>query len=236
MDPFRRRSSDPPVFDTYTVRIMLGLVSSLSLLLLLVHLPLRSSADRVGWSFQSSVQRIVLSDVQSEKPSEDEASSGRKEAPPPTELRVAPPEQQAQTASATSSGSESPQSDSGWASKYDDVQPVSTLGTSDQEPRIVGGKGSLYLHINYPEEARRKGIEGRLELEFTIEPDGSATGIEVVDSLHPLCDSAAVKAVRSVEFIPAKHQGIPIPIRMKLPVRFQLTAVSSTDPSNGRKP
>jgi hypothetical protein len=46
--------------------------------------------------------------------------------------------------------------------------------------------------------------------------------IEVAKPLHPLCDSAAVRALRSVQFTPANHDGEIVPIRMHLPVRFKL--------------
>jgi TonB family protein len=81
---------------------------------------------------------------------------------------------------------------------------------------------AFYLNIQYPPAARRKGIEGRLELRFTVGADGTVRGIQVAKSLHPLCDSAAVRALRSVRFAPGTHNGEPIPVRMSLPVRFTL--------------
>jgi TonB family protein len=101
-------------------------------------------------------------------------------------------------------------------------QTLAALETTDRHPEIKGGAGALYLQIHYPKAARRQGIEGRLELEFTVDREGKVHAIEVAKSLHPLCDSAAVDALRSVEFRPAMHQGTPIPVRMKLPIRFQL--------------
>jgi hypothetical protein len=44
----------------------------------------------------------------------------------------------------------------------------------------------------------------------------------VVESLHPLCDSAAVDALQSVRFHPGTRDGEVVPVRMSLPVRFQL--------------
>ncbi|PSQ73338.1 MAG: energy transducer TonB, partial [Bacteroidetes bacterium QH_6_64_77] len=133
------------------------------------------------------------------------------------------------------SGTESTLSDSGRASESDpdDVQSIATLGVKDQKPQIVGGMGTLYLNINYPEKARKQGIEGRLRLEFTVEADGEVTAVDVVDSLHPLCDSAAVEGVRSVHFVPAKRDGDPVPIRLKLPIKFQLTTATSINQPSG---
>jgi TonB family protein len=58
--------------------------------------------------------------------------------------------------------------------------------------------------------------------------DGAVSNLQVVDPLHPLCDSAAVRGVRSVTFVPAKRDGRPIPIRLRLPVRFQLSTAPNT--------
>jgi TonB family protein len=88
--------------------------------------------------------------------------------------------------------------------------------------------GSLYLHVDHPAEAQKQGIEGRLKLKFTVRRDGDVSNIAIAESLHPLCDSAAVDGLRSVNFVPANHNGRAIPVRMELPVRFQLRAMSSS--------
>jgi TonB family protein len=89
----------------------------------------------------------------------------------------------------------------------------------------------LNLHIQYPPAAREKGIEGRMELTFTVDRDGDTRNIIVSESLHPLCDSAAVDALRSVRFRPATYKGTNIPVRMSLPIRFQLEP--TPPPTNG---
>lgn len=240
MSASRSRSAESSVLDAYPVRIMLGLAASLSLMLALVHLPLRMTINRVGWFARSSTDRIVLSDVDPERPSEKETASekeavseGKNKGPPPTDLRSPRPEQPTRTASAEAPNPESSPSDSGDASDQDDVRPVETLGIADRKPQLIGGMGRLYLHINYPEKAQAQGIEGQLMLEFTIGTEGAVSDIEVIDSLHPLCDSAAVKGVRSVRFVPAKQNGTPVPVRLKLPVKFQLTSASRTLSQNG---
>ncbi len=236
MGTLHPRPTNSSVLDAYPVRIMLGLVASLSLLLALVRLPLRTSTNRVGWSTHPSAQQIILDDVIPDPP-DDARSNEPEDAPPATDLQFPrSDEQQARPASSETSAPESDSSDSNRLSEYTDVQSVDALSVKDRAPRIVGGMGTLHLHINYPKKARLQGIEGELELEFTIKPDGSVTDVEIADSLHPLCDSAAVRGLRSVKFVPAKQDGTLIPIRMKLPVRFQLTAASKTTQTDGSGP
>lgn len=235
MDTPRHHSASSILLDKYPVRILLGLVASLGLMIVLVNLPLHSPESRVGWSGHTPAEQIVLDEVSTEQ-SEELTSKGTEQAPPPTDLRAFPSARQSSSDSSESSGKTTTRRDSGWARRYEDIGAITELNVTDQTPHIVGGAASLYLHINYPEKALAQGIEGTLELEFTVKTDGSVAGMEVVESLHPLCDSAAVEGVRSVTFVPAKHNGTPIPIRLRLPVRFQLTTVSTSLPANRTNP
>jgi len=227
MNTPRSKSGIASITDAYPTRIMLGLVASLSLLILLAHLPVQSSVSRVGWSTRPSADRILLSHLETEQSSEESPAEASENAPPATTLQFPRPGNTGSSSSANESRTSPPQEadDSALPSN---ARSVATLGTSDRHPQIVGGMGSLYLNIDYPAKARRKGIEGRLTLTFTVETDGSVSDIAVAESLHPLCDSAAVEGLRAVEFVPAKHNGKPIPIRLELPIRFELAAMSST--------
>lgn len=228
--PAPRRVESSPV-DAYSIRAMLGLVASLSLMLALVHLPLEFPVARVGWSAHSTDDQIVLDDVWAEgKPETGSGASGTEQvpgsAPPATTFQLLSSEESPTAASAPDVEDSSSPPDTTRSRQFKKVQSVTELGISNRTPYIVGGVGSLYLHIDYPQKAVKKGIEGRLALEFTVRRDGSVTDLKVVDSLHPLCDSAAVEGVRAVEFIPASQDGDPIPVRLRLPVHFQLKAAS----------
>lgn len=224
--------SDPAlssVLDAYSIRIMLSLVASLGLLLALARLPVRSSTQRMGWSTQPSDDRILLSEIDTERAPDESSPEGLEEqAPPATELQFPRPDAAAQSTSPEAPAAGSSGDTEGPDPTLNEARSVATLGTADRHPQIVGGMGSLYLHINYPAEAQRQGIEGQLTLKFTVRRDGDVSDIAIAESLHPLCDSAAVDGLRSVDFVPARHNGEAIPIRMELPVRFQLRAMSSS--------
>ena len=66
-------------------------------------------------------------------------------------------------------------------------------------------------------------------LAFVVELDGSLSELEVLQSLHPLCDSAAVNALRKTRFIPGRQNGRVVRVRMRLPVRFRLVDPEPTD-------
>lgn len=96
------------------------------------------------------------------------------------------------------------------------------LDIAETMPAIEGGLRNYYVHIDYPPEAAEQGIQGRLVLDFIVELDGTTSEVQVIQSLHPLCDSAAVQALRQTRFIPGRQNGEPARVRMRLPVRFRL--------------
>jgi protein TonB len=112
--------------------------------------------------------------------------------------------------------------------KSADLRAVRGLDTStilefaEELPEVQGGMGALYLNIDYPEAARKAGIQGRVVLRFVVERNGSVEHVDVVESLHPLCDSAAVRAVRNTSFVPGRQNGHRVRVRMSLPIRFRL--------------
>jgi TonB family protein len=231
--PHYRRTSAPRL-GGYGTRVLIGFLCSLSLLLVLFHLPIESTTDRVGWS-PRSVELIPLTAVESQDEPADRSTSAERGAPPPT--RFTPPQAEASTADTEAPSDEG--TDEETSTQEEDassrVRSIAALSIEDHKPEIVGGMGALYLQIQYPAAAQRKGIEGLLELEFIVDREGNVRDIAVARSLHPLCDSAAVRALRSVQFTPAKQDGTPIPIRMSLPVRFQLRS-DSTAPQSNRLP
>ena len=75
----------------------------------------------------------------------------------------------------------------------------------------------------YPNRARRRGLEGGLILRVTVNIRGAPSDIEVIKtSGHEILDRAAVKAVRNWQFQPAKKGGKPVKASVNLPVNFFL--------------
>jgi len=99
---------------------------------------------------------------------------------------------------------------------------VATLSPDANKPRIVGGMQQLYLNVKYPKVAQEQHIQGRVILNFVVHETGRVSDINILRSLHPLCDSAVVRAVRETTFVPAEENGKRVAVRMALPVRFQL--------------
>jgi len=73
----------------------------------------------------------------------------------------------------------------------------------------------------YPEEARAQRLEGTVLLLVSVDTGGEVTGAEVMTgSGHPVLDRAALAAIRSWRFEPARQDGVAIATRVEVPVRF----------------
>jgi TonB family protein len=76
---------------------------------------------------------------------------------------------------------------------------------------------------NYPIAAAADGIEGYVDLEFTISTDGVPRNMTVVGATpRRVFDAAAMNCVRQWRFEPIKQNGLPVSRRAALRVRFQL--------------
>ena len=94
-------------------------------------------------------------------------------------------------------------------------------------PQYPGGQIAMMKYImenmKYPEQAMKKGIQGRVTVSFIIEKDGSISNVSPIHSVHPLLDKEAVRVVKSMpKWSPGKHNGKPVRVRFNLPVMFKL--------------
>ncbi len=77
--------------------------------------------------------------------------------------------------------------------------------------------------VVYPLAARRRGLAGRVEIELLLDPSGRVRDVAVVaSSSHALLDEAAVEAVRSLVPQPLPEDLPRRPLRVRLPIIFQL--------------
>ena len=70
--------------------------------------------------------------------------------------------------------------------------------------------GLVMPDIEYSAAARSEGIEGRLKLRITVAADGSVSDVQVLSSVEPAFDAAAVETVRQWRFTPAMRCGKPV--------------------------
>jgi len=74
----------------------------------------------------------------------------------------------------------------------------------------------------YPEQARKARIEGRVVVKVLVEADGSVGECVVLRPAHPVLDAAALASARLCSFEPGTQRGIPIRSWVALPYEFRL--------------
>ena len=94
-------------------------------------------------------------------------------------------------------------------------------------PQYPGGQIAMMKYImenmKYPEQAMKKGIQGRVAVSFIVEKDGSISDVKPILSVHPLLNKEAVRVVKSMpKWTPGKQNGKPVRVRFNIPVMFKL--------------
>jgi TonB family protein len=95
----------------------------------------------------------------------------------------------------------------------------------------VGGMPALYdligKSIQYPIEARRKNVEGKVFVQFIVNEDGSLSDFTVLKGIGEGCDEEAVRVLKlSPNWTPGKQRGVAVKQRMVLPITFGISSKS----------
>ncbi|MGM0546384.1 MAG: energy transducer TonB [Bacteroidota bacterium] len=89
-------------------------------------------------------------------------------------------------------------------------------------PELKGGLAALQQKINYPDMARKAGIEGRVIIQFIVNEQGEVEDPKVVRGIGGGCDEEALRVVKEAEFEPGQQRGKPVRVQYSLPITFQL--------------
>ncbi len=110
----------------------------------------------------------------------------------------------------------------------------------EELPGFEGGMDAFYQYvakeIRYPLQARQMGVEGRVDVQFVVEKDGSLSDIKVIKGIGPGCDDEAVRVMENAPlFKPGSQRGMPVRVRMVVPIVFQLNkgAVNTDNSTQG---
>ncbi len=92
----------------------------------------------------------------------------------------------------------------------------------ENQPELVGGMKALQQAVDYPDFAKKAGIEGRVIVQFVVDKQGNVKNPKVTRGVHKLLNEEAVKAVKEQSFKPGKQRGESVKVQMSLPVTFRL--------------
>lgn len=92
----------------------------------------------------------------------------------------------------------------------------------EEMPELIGGLGELQQKINYPEMARRAGIEGRVYIQFIVNEQGQVENPQVMRGIGGGADEEALRVVSQAQFRPGMQRGRPVRVQYSLPIFFRL--------------
>lgn len=98
----------------------------------------------------------------------------------------------------------------------------------EEKPSFNGGDANEFSKwvnskLEYPEIAKENGVQGRVTLQFTVNPDGSVSNVKVLRGVDSSLDKEAVRVVSmSPKWKPGKQRDRAVKVTYTFPVIFQL--------------
>lgn len=97
----------------------------------------------------------------------------------------------------------------------------------DNMPEFSGGMkalmGFIDNNIQYPAEARKKGMQGRVVVQFIVDEDGCIIEPNIVRSVEPSLDEEALRIIKMLPtWKPGTLHGKAVKVKYAVPVAFKL--------------
>lgn len=101
------------------------------------------------------------------------------------------------------------------------------LTVVEEMPQFAGGDMALFKYLSenlkYPADAREKGLQGTVYVNFIISKKGNVLFPYVTRGIGSACDEEALRVIRKMPpWKSGKQNGKPVLVRHNLPVRFSL--------------
>jgi protein TonB len=95
----------------------------------------------------------------------------------------------------------------------------------DEPPEIIGGQAALLAKIKFPEIARRTGVECIVVAKVLVGADGTTRDVQILKVSQPEMqfETAAINALKQMQWRPAKQRDRNISTWVAIPVHFRLS-------------
>jgi TonB family protein len=94
------------------------------------------------------------------------------------------------------------------------------------KPEYPGGNTALVdfirKNLNYPQEAVKNRIEGKVFVEIEIDFLGNVTNAKVLNGIGYGCDEEALRVTKLLKYSSPKNKGFRVQIKRKINVHFKL--------------
>jgi len=122
---------------------------------------------------------------------------------------------------------------------WSDINMIKPIGSRvytsiENEPQFPGSLTDFLLeNIKYPAAMREANIQGKINVQFIIETDGSLSHIKATDNLgYGSAEEAERVMTLSPKWTPALQNGKPIKAMLNVPISFILQNTIQTDDKN----
>ena len=106
-------------------------------------------------------------------------------------------------------------------------EEVVSLRVVEDVPQFPGGLTEfikwLSRNLKYPSSLQEQQLQGKVIAEFIVNTDGSITDVNIVGSLHPLCDAEVLRVLRMMpRWTPGILNDEPCRTKVCIPVVFKI--------------
>ena len=96
----------------------------------------------------------------------------------------------------------------------------------DVKPEFPGGGSSMMDFINskreYPQEAYKNGVEGRVTCSFVVNPDGKISNVKVLKGVEQSLNNEALRIISMMpDWTPGSLDGVRVPVRVIYCIPFR---------------
>lgn len=108
-----------------------------------------------------------------------------------------------------------------------EIDTVYKFSIIEQKPEYPGGREALVKFLakntKYPKKAIKKGVEGKVYVQFVINKKGKVSNVNVLKGSNPLLDKAAIKVIKKMpKWKPAYQRGKLVNVNYVVPISFML--------------
>lgn len=99
------------------------------------------------------------------------------------------------------------------------------------QPEFKGGIEKMYKYISdnfeYPDEAKKRSVNGKMEVEFTVEKSGDITYVGILKGLDYSIDDEVLRLLKAMpRWTPATKNGVPVRYRVSMPITIRASRKS----------
>ena len=97
----------------------------------------------------------------------------------------------------------------------------------DEMPEFPGGMNAFMQYISkniqYPAEAQKKGIQGRVIMQVVVDAEGNITQPKIIQGVDPLLDAEAMRITNEMpKWKPGMNKGKAVAVKYTYPLMFRL--------------